>query len=464
MVLAVVGIVGTAVWSSALERDAALADFSNEQAAVAAAIMVDFDHRLNLHLSSSLSAPNNDSKGGGGEPILTDDVILELLSGARRLEERAAGRDVMVLVARPGGQSAFLTTDHRVISSRRLREALDRGASTVILPRDEAVAFGLPRRAAVAGLASVRTGHHRDPWALVVVASAYRLRIRQRNEQLRLGLTAGIVTVLVLVVGGVMQRRERRQLDLEREVAIAGLEREREAALAKADKMAALAALSTGIAHEVGTPLSIIVERVDQLRERLSPTDERAVVVLRIVTEQVERIQRIVQASLALARGDSPRLVEVEPLALAGRATALVRHRFHKANVELESKIDDGLPKIACEPSLFEQALVNLLLNACEASPEGGRVTLSVGVTRRGNNSGQEVDEVEFLVDDAGEGISEHARERATEPFFSTKRMSGGSGLGLTIAREIVLHHAGTLTLESRGEVGTRARIAIRAT
>lgn len=441
MVLAIAGVVGAAAWSAASERDAAIAELSNEQTVIATVVGIDFENRLSVYLAD----PRTDKRD---EVAFTDDVILELLAGVHRLEDQG---EVMVLVARPGDHG-FLTTDRRVISSRHLRDALDARERAIVIPRDEAVTYGLPRRRAVAGLARVGT-HERGPWGVVVLASANRVRLRELHEQWRLGLTAGVVTVLVLALGGAAQRRERRRLELEREIAISGLEREREAALAKADKMAALAALSTGIAHELGTPLSIIVERLDQLESRLAG-DERAIALLKIVAEQAERIQRIARASLALARGDSPFLVETEPPLLARRAADLVRHRFSKAGVSLECSIEEGLPRIACEPSLFEQALVNLLLNACEASPKSGRVVLNVRAAPG---------EVHFIVDDEGEGIPKDALEKATEPFFSTKRKQGGSGLGLTIAREIVAHHAGTLLLAQRPEgIGTRAAIALK--
>lgn len=440
MVLAVGAVLSAAAWSFELEQSGRFADFSHEQAVLATVIGMDFEHRL-----ADLQSAN----GTRDEATLPDDVVLDLISGARRLEDRG---ELMVLVSRPG-QQGFLTTDRRVISSRRLREALDGTESTVMLPRHEAVTFGLPRRRAVAGLARVGA-HPHGPWGVVVLASANRLRTHERHEQWRLGLTVGIVTVVVVVIGALARRRERRQLELEREIAVSALEREREAALAKADKMAALAALSTGIAHELGTPLSIIMERVDQVMARVKG-DERSEQVLRIVTEQVERIQRIVRASLALARGDSPSLVEAAPASLAQRAVTLVRHRFDKAGVILDCAIDDGLPTIRCEPSLFEQALVNLLLNACDASARGKRVVLTVHADDGG---------VRFVVEDEGEGIPHDLIEKATEPFFSTKRGVGGSGLGLTIAREIVDHHGGALLLERRTDTaGTRAVIVIKS-
>ena len=96
---------------------------------------------------------------------------------------------------------------------------------------------------------------------------------------------------------------------------------------------------------------------------------------------------------------------------------------------------------------------MNVLLNACQATPAGGAVALEVM---------SEDGRVAFVVDDDGAGISDAVAARAMEPFFSTKRDEGGSGLGLTIAREIVGHHGGTLTLAKReGRAGTQAKIRL---
>lgn len=430
MLVSIGAVFTAAVWSATVERRAAHADFSHEHAVLATMVGVDFEHRLNAQ-----------------DGALTDDAVLELLSGARRLEESG---ELMVLVARPG-QQGFLSTDRRLIPSAHLRAALDGEERAVTLPRDEAVAFGLPRRSAVAGLARISAGRQ-GPWGIVVLASAERIRNREQHEGWRLGLTIVVVTALVTLFGGLAQRQQRRELELERQVAVSALEREGEALLAKADKMAALAALSTGIAHELGTPLGVIVGRVEQTLARVGD-DEKAKSALGIVLEQVTRIQAIVRGCLALARGDSPHLVQVAPASIAKHATDLVGHRFSKAEVGLTWDVDADLPNIACEPSLFEQALVNVLLNACQATPPGGSVRLHV------SSMG---DRVLFVVDDEGLGISADVAQRATEPFFSTKRAEGGSGLGLTIAREIVSHHAGTLTLAKRaGERGTRAVIEV---
>jgi len=439
MLAAIGAVFAAAAWSASVERAAALADFSHEHAALATMVAVDWESRLG-ELAARERRPSADNP-------LSDDTALELLQGGRRLEDQS---ETMVLVARPR-QDGFLTTDHRLIPSVRLREALDGDARSVIIPRDEAIAFGLPHRSAVAGLARVGRGEQ-GPWGIVVLASAERMRNREQHEEWRLGLTVLVVATLVTAFGGLAQRRQRRELELQRQVAVSALEREREALLAKADKMAALAALSTGIAHELGTPLGVIVGRVEQALAR-STDDEAVTSALDIVLGQVTRIQAIVRGCLALARGDSPHLVQMAPAALANHAIELVRHRFSGSEVGLTWDVEADLPNIACEPSLLEQALVNVLLNACQATPAGGEVRLHVSSSS---------DRVLFVVDDDGAGIPDEIAKRAAEPFFSTKREEGGSGLGLTIAHEIVSHHSGTLTLAKRdGTRGTRATIGV---
>jgi len=440
MVLSIGVIIAGAVWSATTQRRAALADFSHEQALLATAVGIDFEDRLQRHLEAQAPRQIDDR-------TIIDAVVLDLLAGARNLERNG---DLIVMVARPG-QQGFLTTDRRVIPSARVRAALDGTASVVEIPRDEAPSFGLPRRMAVAGVARVAARGH-GPWGVVVLASAERLRDRQKLDNWRIGATVVITTAVVGALGAIARRRLRNALALEQVVAVSTALREREAALARADKMATLAAMSTGIAHELGTPLSVIVGRAEQVLGRLG-NDERSQAALRIILEQVERIQGIVRGSLALARGEAPHLVPTPPALVAKRAVDLVRHRFDKAEIELVCDIENGLANIACDPSLLEQALVNVLLNACQATPKGAVVSLEVRA---------ELGRILFVVIDEGAGIPDAVAERASEPFFSTKREQGGSGLGLTIAREIVKHHGGELAVARRdGARGTRATITV---
>src|SRR5690606_23614467 len=124
-------------------------------------------------------------------------------------------------------------------------------------------ALGLPHRIAVAAIRRVDARH--ASWNIVAIASAERLRARERHAQLRFSLGLLVVTLLVTGFGGLALRDQRQKLVVARELEIAALQRDRERLLAKADKMATLAALSSGIAHQIATPLSTIVARVEQV-------------------------------------------------------------------------------------------------------------------------------------------------------------------------------------------------------
>jgi two-component system, NtrC family, sensor kinase len=206
-----------------------------------------------------------------------------------------------------------------------------------------------------------------------------------------------------------------------------------------------------GIAHEVSTPLGVIVGRAEQLGSRVAG-DDRAAHGARVILEQAERIRLLVRRFLDLARGGAPALDRVASSSVVRGAVALVDHRFAKAGIKLMTDIPTELPMIQCDPALLEHALVNLLLNACEACTSGGNVEISA------RSDGQHV---AFVVTDDGTGITPEDAARATEPFFTTKPEGVGTGLGLAIASEIVKSHRGALTIEPRSPRGTRALVEI---
>jgi signal transduction histidine kinase len=289
----------------------------------------------------------------------------------------------------------------------------------------------------------------------VVVASALRERDRERRAQWRLVLSVALSAAVVLWFGTLALRRQRMRLQLEAGLAVAEAVRERDARLVRADKLASLGALGIGIAHEVSTPLGVIVGRAEQIAPRVG-SDERATRAVAVILEQAARIGTVIRGMLDLARGGKVSFVRVRPDAVSTDALDLVRHRFETAGVSLRGDVATGLPVIACDPKLFTQVLVNLLLNACEACHSGGSVELRV-------TAGD--DRVVFGVVDDGDGIAPGDAARAVEPFFTTKASGGGTGLGLAIAREIVAHHGGELRLEPRpdGRRGTVASVSLAA-
>jgi two-component system, NtrC family, sensor kinase len=438
MVLALAAVLAVAVWDERREARAALDDFAIEQTAVARSAAAVLVHRVRAPACA--------------EPGST--CLADALAAIRGSAEQPGA--VRVLVEAPG-QSLLLDSAGDAVTAPALQEALDAGRPWVQLTREEAAALGLPRRMALAGLARVSDAEQ-HVWSVAVLATAERVRDRESRALWRLLLGTVLASLLVGSFGGLALREQRRELELRHVLALREAVQARDRRLVEADKLATLGALATGVAHEVSTPLGIIVGRAEQLLPRMEP-QSRSHRAASAILEQAERISRIIRAFLTLARGGTPSLSHVQPETLARAALDLVEHRFAQANVALLHRLEPDLPPIACDSALFEQVLVNLLLNACDACAPGGTVELQVE-----HHYGR----VAFLVDDDGTGISPEVAERCLEPLFTTKPPGEGTGLGLTIASEIVKHHHGSLSFEPRvasglGSRGTRVRVEVAA-
>jgi two-component system NtrC family sensor kinase len=432
MIAAIAIVTGLAWVDASREADAALHDLEAEQSVVATSLAIG----LRAHLVSL------ERDGRAPQEIRPT----ELLDGAQAVEREG---ELTLLVAVPG-QEPLSTLTGRLVSSLPLRDAIARDLPTLRLSRREATEVGLPARTAMAGIAQVDRGKL-GRWAVVAVASAARERDREKRAQGRLLLGLLVASGLVLAFGGLGLHEQRRKLELARELAVAEVQRDRELALARAARLATMGTFAMGIAHEVATPLGVIVGRAEQILDR-PDVDERVVRNANLIMEQSHRIQQVVRRFLDMARGGQPTLERVAPSELARAAASAVEHRFTKANVSLTTDVQESMPSVQCDRALLEHAIVNLVLNACEACPAGGHVGLAARA---------DLERVAFVVTDDGNGISPEHAARVTEPFFTTKPAGTGTGLGLAIAAEIAKSHRGELTVGPNGSRGTRVCIEI---
>jgi two-component system NtrC family sensor kinase len=447
MLLALGSVTGFAWWDSRRESEAILRDVAREQSALAAVLAVD----LRAHLAALESGGRViDASVGAAALLGTDD-------GANAPREPTVPAELCVFLS-PPGEASLLANDGRTLSAASsgegfaaIREALDDGAPTLRLSRSGAASVGLAPRTAMAGLAHVDGGAF-GRWGVVAVESAARPRDREARSFWRLVLAVGFAAVWVLAFGGMALRQQRKELELARELAVAHVERERDEHLGRAERVATMGTFAMGIVHEVATPLGVIVGRAEQLRARIPETDERSGNAAQAIMRQVDRIQLVTRRFLDMARGGPPSLARTDPADIIRAAAALVEHRFAKAGVSLAVRAPHHAPEIRCDRALLEQAIVNLLLNACDACTTGGHVELVASV---------DAERVAFVVIDDGVGITPEDAARATRPFFTTKAAGLGTGLGLAIASEIAKSHRGELTLAPRGPNGTRACIEI---
>lgn len=352
----------------------------------------------------------------------------------------------------PPNAPGFVTTAGKPTSPELLKDAIQEGRGYTRLDPEVAVVLGLPRRAAVAGLAHFKEAEG-CVFRIAVVASALRASERAERAGWRALLGVVVAAGAVLVLGGVALHWQRQELRMQQTLAVEEARRRREAELERASRAATLGTLAMGITHELSTPLGIITARAEQLIGRLQ-SDERAAHGVGVIQAQAERMGQVIRGILTLVRDQAPIKDRLSPAEVCHGAMGLVRHRFAEMDIALRFDTMPAamLPLLRGDQRLLEQSLVNLLLNACDACPSGGQVELRVRSSEK---------QVLFSVTDNGVGISEEDAERAMEPFFTTKPVGKGAGLGLAVTHEIVKSHRGTLRIGPRPEGGTCAEIAL---
>lgn len=228
---------------------------------------------------------------------------------------------------------------------------------------------------------------------------------------------------------------------------------DREAQILIQDRLASVGLLASSLAHEIGTPLGVIRGRAEYLGMKLRENSE-ALKTSSVIISQIDRVSKLIRSLLNLARGDSTKHVEnVVPKAVLNELAELMGHDLRKAEIDLQIDLPDELA-VKAEPGPLSQVLLNLLVNAVFAINEaraGGRLghSIRVSATERG-----EFCALQFS--DTGLGISEENMKKLFQPFFTTKDIGKGTGLGLATSYRIVESWGGTIEVESQEGRGTK--------
>lgn len=239
--------------------------------------------------------------------------------------------------------------------------------------------------------------------------------------------------------------------------------------LARSERLAAVGQLVASVAHEVGTPLHSIAWHVQALREAVPETPETKKR-LDTVESQITRVVHIIQDLLSATRRRKPNPVWTPAMALVQPVATLMEPTYLAKGVKLNVVCRPDSPLVWADGEQLQQVLVNLLSNALAATPVGGEVTMSA--TERAIREDDPLEltrsaepPVEWIADltvaDTGCGISPENLQRTAEPFFTTKEVGKGSGLGLFLSREIVKAHGGRLMIISEVGKGTTVSILL---
>jgi signal transduction histidine kinase len=243
---------------------------------------------------------------------------------------------------------------------------------------------------------------------------------------------------------------------------------ELEERLFQTEKLATIGQLAAEIAHEVGTPLNVIVGRARTMAKK-ADHPELVTKNADIIAEQASRITRIIQRLLDMARRKvgtvENELVDLDRLTQS--TMDFLEGKFAAARVTRSLGRSERLPPVKGNPDQLQQVLLNLLLNAIEAMPDGGSVRVETSlVTRRrpGLEMAPEQPTVVISVTDNGVGIDAERREKIFEPFYTSKGERGGTGLGLSVSYGIIKEHDGWIEVDDGpGRVGTVFRVCFPA-
>ncbi|HVZ73341.1 MAG TPA: HAMP domain-containing sensor histidine kinase [Polyangia bacterium] len=318
-----------------------------------------------------------------------------------------------------------------------------RGESVVADPR--VARLGLPARAIV-GVAP-RAESALGAWSVASIAPADDLDHRQRAILWQLVATVAGVAVVILAIGVLILRQHAQAAALRGQLQAAEQVARLQRQLVRAEKLVTVGVLSAGIAHEIGTPLAVVRGRAEHMLER--PTESRDEEDLRAIVGEIDRVSSTIRQVLEFSREQPATVGRTDPRAAVARALELLEWRLAARRVLVDVDVPAELPPLAAAADQFEQVLVNLLMNACDASRSGS----GVRVTAR--RDGIHPHSLRFEVVDRGGGIPPHHLNAVFDPYFTTKKRGEGTGLGLAIVAQIVRSHRGEVAIRSAIGVGT---------
>jgi two-component system NtrC family sensor kinase len=217
------------------------------------------------------------------------------------------------------------------------------------------------------------------------------------------------------------------------------------------ERLAATGRLAAGIAHEINNPLQAIFSHINAVKDNAG--DNKVVLDNALqIGEGIDRIRTIVRGMLDLHRTQSAATVDVDLNSLVEKVLALTAKQLRTAAVEVKTSLAASLPSIKGAPSELQQVLLNLVLNASDAMPDGGSLFIETSA---------DATHAEVVVRDSGVGIAPDIQRKIFEPFFSSRQGGGGVGLGLYLSKNIIEIHQGSIQVESQERKGTTFRIRL---
>ena len=365
-------------------------------------------------------------------PTLLAEAVVRLAdgTGCERVTIWGRGSDgtPTVVAASLEGPGSLSPSEDVLIALEALERATDLGTEGVGRPLAE-----LSKRDGLSAAAPLATSSHGAVAFLLAGGSRDPVgRVRPRT----LAALESAARRLALPVAAALATRRLGRLDAE---------------VQRLDRLATLGDLTVEIVHEIRNPLVSLKTFVDLLPERADDPEFRQSF-FELAREELRRVERLLDLVLEQARpAAEPSREESDPASAIRSVERLVTRRAAQSEIGIELKLPEGLPPVAIGEDSVRQVILNLLLNAVEASPPRGRIRIGAWMT-----AGSVVVEVE----DEGAGVPAGLQDRIFEPFVTTRR-GGSGGLGLAISRRIVVEAGGNLTLLDAPGGGSLFRVEL---
>jgi len=249
--------------------------------------------------------------------------------------------------------------------------------------------------------------------------------------------------------------------------------KETQAQLIQVEKMTVIGGLASGIAHEVKNPLATILYGVEFLNTKLTPTDPQIQLTLKSIREATQKANDIIKDLLDFASLSKLTMVPESINTVIEHSLNFTKHQCDKCGIKIDKFFANNLPHILLDKNRIEQVIVDLILNAILAMPQGGLITIRTLVKKyeKKDTEGSQTDTSHFQpsedvilldIEDTGSGIDPNNMSKVFDPFFTTRRAAGGVGLGLSIAKTIISSHNAIIMLTNYAR-GARARIIFKA-
>ena len=242
--------------------------------------------------------------------------------------------------------------------------------------------------------------------------------------------------------------------------------------LIQSEKLDSLGRMAAGVAHEVKNPLMMVLTGVKVLSKRLENADESTRQLLDDMTEAVQRADKIIGGMLSYSRDQALDLAPADLHATIEKSLRFVRHELEQARIVVVKDFAESLPPVRLDEFKIQQMFVNLLTNAIHAIGSDGeiRLTTSLETLTRGTYVGYRMGDAYvpgervaiIRIEDSGPGIPKEHLKNVFDPFFTTKPTGRGTGLGLSVCRQIVEMHGGTVDVGNRDTGGARVTVILK--